>query len=93
MGKADFENHCKAIESAIIGQQIIIDHLNGCLEAANEMEDEEEAEMERDDIANDMAGLTKAVETFQRRRQGLEGRKEPDHWACHFVSTYQFRRW
>jgi len=59
MVKAALESRGKAIKSAIIDQQIIIDHLNGCLEAANEMEDEKEAEMERDHIVNDMAGLTK----------------------------------
>jgi len=65
MGKAAFESRWKAIES-IIGQQIVIDLLNRRLEAAKEMEDEEEAEMERADIANDMAGRTRAVEAFQK---------------------------
>lgn len=65
MGKAAFESRCKAIESAIIDQQLIIDHLNRHLEAAKKIQDKEEAEMERADIANDMARRTKPVETLQ----------------------------
>ena len=65
MGKAVFESRCKAIESAIIGQQVNIDQLNRRLEAAKKMEDEGEAAMERADIANDMARRTKAVEAYQ----------------------------
>ena len=38
---------------------------NRRLEAAKEMEDKEEAEMERADIVNHMARQTKAVETLQ----------------------------
>ena len=66
MGKATFESRCKAIESAIIGQQLTIDYLNRRLEVAQKMEDEEEGEMERTDIANQMARRTKAVEAYQK---------------------------
>ena len=66
MGKAVFESRCKAIESAIIGQQVNIDQLNRRLEASKKMEDEGEAAMERADIADDMARRTKAVETYQK---------------------------
>ena len=66
MGKAAFESRCKSIESAIIGQQLNIDLLNRRLEAAQKMEDEEEAEMEKADIVKDMARCTKAVEAYQK---------------------------
>ena len=65
MGKATFESRCKAIESAIIGQQLTIDYLNRRLEVAQKMEDEEEAAMERADIANQIARRTKAVEAYK----------------------------
>ena len=58
MGKAAF--------SAIIDQQLNIDHLNRRLEAAKKMEDEEEAEMEEADIANHMPWWTKAVEAYKK---------------------------
>ena len=37
MGKAAFKSRCKAIESAIIGQELNIDQLNRRLEAAKKM--------------------------------------------------------
>ena len=61
MGKAAFESRCKAIESAIIGQQLI-----RRLEAAKKMEDEEEAEMEKADVATHMARRTKVVEAYKK---------------------------
>jgi hypothetical protein len=66
MGKAAFESRCKAIKSAIGGKHIVIDYLNRRLECANEIEDEEEAEMERADVAKEMEGATKAIEAFQK---------------------------
>ena len=64
MGKAAFESRCKAIESAIIGERLSIDYLNSRLESATKMEDEEEAEMEKIDVANRMPQRTKAVEAY-----------------------------
>ena len=64
MGKAAFESRCKAIESAIIGERLTIDYLNSRLEAATKMEDEEEAEMEKIDVANRMPRRTKAFEAY-----------------------------
>ena len=64
MGKAAFESRCKAIESAIIGERLTIDYLNSRLEAATKMEDEEEAEMEKIDVASRMPRRTKAVEAY-----------------------------
>ena len=50
----------------IIGQQLNIDQLNTRVEAAQKMEDEEEAEMGRADKANNMAARTKAVEASHK---------------------------
>ena len=61
MGKVMFESHCKAIKSLLIGQ-----HLNRRLVAAQKMEDEEEAEMEKVDIANQMAWGMKAIEAYKK---------------------------
>ena len=66
MGKATLEIRCKAIESAIIGKQLTIDCLNRRPEAANEMEDEEEAEMEKANVANQMPRQMKAVDGYQK---------------------------
>ena len=66
MGKTSFEGRCKAIEAAIIDQQLTIDYLNRRLEASQKREDEEEAAMERADIAKDMARHTKTVEAYQK---------------------------
>ena len=62
MGKAALEIRCKAIESAIIGQQFTTDYLNRRLEAAQNMGDEEEVEKEKVDVANQMVRGMKAVE-------------------------------
>ena len=66
LGKAAFESRCKAIESAIVGQQVITDQLNRRLEAADEMEDKEEAEAERADVEKDMARAAAAIAAFQK---------------------------
>ena len=65
MGKTSFESRCKAIKFAII-EQLNIDQLNRRLEAAKELKEQEEAAMERADIANNMARRTKAVEAYQK---------------------------
>ena len=61
MGKTSFESRCKAIEAAIIDQQLTINYLDRRLEATQKREDEEEAAMERADITKDMASRTKAL--------------------------------
>ncbi|KAM5533672.1 hypothetical protein V8D89_012639 [Ganoderma adspersum] len=66
MGTATFESRCKSIEFAIGGQQIIIEQLKRRLDAAAVMEDEEEAVMERADVAKSMAGATAAIAAFQK---------------------------
>ena len=66
MGKAALEIRCKATESAIIGQQFTTDYLNRRLEAAQNMGDEEEAEMEKVDVANQMVRGMKAIEGYQK---------------------------
>ena len=65
MGKTSFESRCKAIEAAIIDQQLTIDYLDRRLEATQKREDEEEAAMERADITKDMASRTKALKLIK----------------------------
>lgn len=57
------------------------------------MEDEEEAEMERANIANDMTRRTKAVETFQKLLNDVARDWRTKGSACHFFSIQQFRLW
>ncbi|EDR11690.1 uncharacterized protein LACBIDRAFT_324421 [Laccaria bicolor S238N-H82] len=63
MEKAAFESCCN---TAIIGQHLTINYLNRRLEAAQKMEDEEEAKMKKADIANQMAWQTKGIEVYQK---------------------------
>ncbi|KAF8874766.1 hypothetical protein CPB84DRAFT_559798 [Gymnopilus junonius] len=65
MGGAAFQRCCKAIESAIGGQQLIIDQLKRRLEDANGLEDEE-AEQERVAVGKGMVEATAAMTAYQK---------------------------
>lgn len=66
MGEAAFEARCKAIKSAIGTKQVIIEHLNGRLKAADEMEDEEDANAERKAAKYQMEGAEKAITALKK---------------------------
>ncbi|KAA1471460.1 hypothetical protein DENSPDRAFT_880503 [Dentipellis sp. KUC8613] len=66
MGTAAFQRFRGAIEKAIGGEKLIIEHQAGRITAADDVEDEDEAEAERQDAREVMAKAKAAMEAFEK---------------------------
>jgi hypothetical protein len=66
MGEPAFATRCKTIEAAIGAKQIIIAQLNRRLEIADNMEDEDDAALEREAVKLKMEQATEAIAAFEK---------------------------
>ncbi len=66
MGEAAFKTRCEAIKYAIGAKELILDHLKGRLVHADEMEDEEEATAEWEEVKPEIEKAKKAIAALKQ---------------------------
>ena len=66
MGEAAFKARCEAIESASGAKELILEHLTRRLADAHEMEDEEEATAEREEVEPEMKKAKRAIAALKK---------------------------
>src|SRR3984957_15812339 len=66
MGEAAFKVRCEAIESASGAKELILEHLTRRLADAHEMEDEEEATAEREEVEPEMKKAKRAIAALKK---------------------------